>query len=140
MKKTAIILGISVLSGFSLLAQDAFDAVKMSSYDIKGSARYMSMGGAFVSLGGDASAIQDNPAALGVYRSSEIALSLNYDYTRSNSQWNGNSSFGILDNFTANQTNIVLNISPYGKTKGLVSHSCNYLTYRQHECLCEREQ
>ena len=61
MKKTAIILGISVLSGFSLLAQDAFDAVKMSSYDIKGSARYMSMGGAFVSLGGDASAIQDNP-------------------------------------------------------------------------------
>ena len=126
MKKTAIILGISVLSGFSLLAQDAFDAVKMSSYDIKGSARYMSMGGAFVSLGGDASAIQDNPAALGVYRSSEIALSLNYDYTRSNSQWNGNSSFGILDNFTANQTNIVLNISPYGKTKGLVSYSFGF--------------
>lgn len=126
MKKTAIILGISALSSFGLSAQDAFDAVKMSNYDIKGSARYISMGGAFVSLGGDATAIQDNPAALGVFRSSEIALSLNYDYTRSNSQWNGNGSFGILDNFTANQTNIVLNISPYGKTKGLVSHSFGF--------------
>lgn len=126
MKKKAIILGISAVSSLGLFAQDAFDAVKMSSYDIKGSARYISMGGAFVSLGGDASAVQDNPAALGVFRSSEVAMSLNYDYTRSNSQWDGNSSFGILDNFTANQTNIVLNIRPYGKTNGLVSHSFGF--------------
>ena len=71
-----------------MYAQDMFDAMKANRLDIKGTARYMSMGGAFVSLGGDASSLKDNPAGLGVYRSSEASLTLNYDNIGTRMGWN----------------------------------------------------
>ncbi|VBB46741.1 conserved exported hypothetical protein [uncultured Paludibacter sp.] len=57
-------------------AQTEYDALKLTQTDINGTARYMSMGGAFGALGGDASALKDNPAGLGVYRSSEFAVTI----------------------------------------------------------------
>lgn len=55
-------------------AQGEMDALKMAQTDILGTARYMSMGGAFGALGGDASAIGVNPGGLGIYRKTEISL------------------------------------------------------------------
>lgn len=123
MKKYIIIVVALFFSLGMLTAQDAFDVTRMSSYDLKGSARYVSMGGAFSALGGDASALQDNPAGLGVFRSSEVALSLNYDHIRTRSLWNGDVGYGTSDFFTANQVDVVLNLSEAGKNTGLVSHS-----------------
>ncbi len=71
MKKS--IMAIAVLFNCTLImAQTEFDAQKLVQGDINGTARYMSMAGAFGALGGDASSIKDNPAGLGIYRSSEI--------------------------------------------------------------------
>ena len=59
-----------------MLAQSAIDAYQLSQGDLKGTARFVSMGGAFSALGGDLSTLTQNPAGIGVYRSSEIGVTL----------------------------------------------------------------
>lgn len=60
-----------------LMAQGSgFDMQVFSDPDISGSARYVGMAGAMTAVGGDASAVKDNPAALGIFRHSEITLSV----------------------------------------------------------------
>lgn len=66
MKRNIIIL-ILWLAGMSVSAQGIFDALRYADNSINGTARYMSMAGAFTALGGDASSIHDNPAGLGIY-------------------------------------------------------------------------
>lgn len=62
------------------LAQSAIDAQQVSQSDFKGTARFMSMGGAFTALGGDLSSLNQNPAGIGVYRSSEVGATLGLDF------------------------------------------------------------
>lgn len=76
MKKNILVALLAAASTLAF-AQTEYDALKLTQTELSGSARYMAMGGAFGALGGDATALKDNPAGLGVYRSSEIALSLN---------------------------------------------------------------
>ena len=59
-----------------LSAQSAVDLYNLSQSDIRGTARFMSMGGAFTALGGDLSTLTQNPAGIGVYRRSEIGATL----------------------------------------------------------------
>ena len=70
-----------------LMAQSAIDAYQLTQSDLKGTARFVSMGGAFGALGGDLSTMTQNPAGIGVYRSSEIGVTLdiNIQGTKSNS-------------------------------------------------------
>lgn len=109
-KKSLLSLGL--LLGFvaGIHAQDEFDALKASQTQLKGTARYMGMGGAFTALGGDASAISLNPAGLGVYRSSELTATLNMMNNSSNSTWKGmsNSDNNIFAHF--NNLSIVATI------------------------------
>lgn len=60
-------------------AQTAIEALEFSQPDMKGTARFMSMGGAFGALGGDLSTLSQNPAGIGVYRSNDIGFTLNLD-------------------------------------------------------------
>ena len=74
-------------------AQTEYDALKVAQYDINGTARYVSMGGAFGALGGDPSAIKDNPAGLGIYRKSEINGTMGLSLQGASATWNnGNGS------------------------------------------------
>ncbi len=86
MKKSIIALFVGSLPMLAM-AQGATDAYQLAQPDLKGTARYMSMAGAFGALGGDLSTLNQNPAGIGVYRSSELGLSLNLDFqsTKSNS-------------------------------------------------------
>ncbi len=52
------------------------DVQRFSERQIIGTARYVGMGGAMTAIGGDPSAAQDNPAGLGLYRRSELMLTL----------------------------------------------------------------
>lgn len=58
------------------MAQSAIDAYNLSQSDQRGTARFMAMGGAFTALGGDLSTLNQNPAGIGVYRRSEIGVTL----------------------------------------------------------------
>lgn len=75
MNKT-ILTAFALAAPILLSAQSAPDAYMLSQNDIRGTARFMSMGGAFTALGGDLSTLSQNPAGIGVYRRSEIGATL----------------------------------------------------------------
>jgi len=56
--------------------QSAIDAYTLSQTQARGTARFMSMGGAFTALGGDLSTLNQNPAGIGIYRRNEIGVTL----------------------------------------------------------------
>ena len=64
---TVILLVISN----TLWSQSITDALLLAQEDITGTSRYTGMAGAFGALGGDLSAIADNPAGAGVFNFSE---------------------------------------------------------------------
>ena len=103
MNKTLITtLSILALTAVSASAQDALNAVTMSQQDLKGTARFMSMGGAFGALGGDLSTLSQNPAGIGVYRRNDIGFTLNLDCQRATAD-----DFGYKT--TQDQTKFLLN-------------------------------
>ena len=79
MKKKVFAL---LLCGLPLLinAQDAFDVLQMSQTELRGTSRFQSMAGAFGALGGDLSTLTQNPAGIGVYRSSDLGITLSLDF------------------------------------------------------------
>ena len=92
-----LILFIAVTGGAT--AQSAIDALRFSQSSLAGSARYVSMGGAFGALGADMSAISTNPAGIGVFRRSEFSFSPSYYAARTNSFYLGNETHDTKYNF-----------------------------------------
>lgn len=68
-----------------VVGQTAIDAYQLSRYDLRGTARFMSMGGAFGALGGDLSSLNQNPGGIGIYRKSEIGVTLDINMQKTNS-------------------------------------------------------
>lgn len=101
-----ILITLTVALNCSLIfSQTIFDALKTTENDLNGTARYSSMAGAFGALGGDPSAIKDNPAGIGVYRKSELTATLDALMQSNNSTWNNktanDSRYSIgLNNFS----------------------------------------
>jgi hypothetical protein len=105
MRKTGIYMGVLLLSSGMLFAQGEMDAYRYSQSDLNGTARSMSMGGAFGALGGDMSAMSHNPAGLGVYRSSEAQATVTLNNARASATWTGiknseNQTKLAFDNFS----------------------------------------
>ncbi len=92
MRRIVLSVGMALCT-LPLFAQGELDALKYSQHDIRGTARYMSMGGAFGALGGDISTLSQNPAGIGVFRNSEVATTINLSGI--NTQTN-TASFGSL--------------------------------------------
>lgn len=55
-------------------AQDIYKIETLSGADLSGTSRYVGMGGAMNALGADLSTMSTNPAAIGMYRRSDFAL------------------------------------------------------------------
>lgn len=80
MNKTLLIALTLSLPAGAMMAQSAVDAYSISrGGDLRGTARFMSMGGAFTALGGDISTLNQNPGGIGLYRSSDISLTLDLE-------------------------------------------------------------
>lgn len=86
MKRASLVLATALALPLGALAQSAVDAYTLSQTDQRGTARFMSMGGAFTALGGDLSTLNQNPAGIGVYRRSEIGATLDISPRRITSQ------------------------------------------------------
>lgn len=67
------------------MAQSATDAYGLSQSELRGTARFMAMSGAFTALGGDLSTLTQNPAGIGVYRGSDIGLTLDLTFLNNKS-------------------------------------------------------
>ncbi|MBP5497822.1 MAG: outer membrane protein transport protein [Muribaculaceae bacterium] len=76
---TALICAIPLMA----FGQYTFDALQYSSNELRGTSRFISMGGAFTALGGDISTLSQNPGGLGVYRSSDVGITVSLDNRRS---------------------------------------------------------
>lgn len=77
MKKYIPHVLVLLLFPMGTYSQSIDDLLRYTRTELKGTARYVAMGGAFNALGGDFSAIKDNPAAAAVFLNSEIELTLN---------------------------------------------------------------
>ena len=87
MMKRYIIILTTLFVCTTLFAQGEMDAINLSSSDLIGTARGQAMGGAFGALGGDVTGILINPAGLGVYRSSEINLTMGLNSVNMKTDW-----------------------------------------------------
>lgn len=88
-----IVLLLCVVSATALSAQDT---QRLSEQELTGTARYVGMGGAMTAIGGDPSAVKDNPAGLGLYRRMEVMISFDERYDRTHqagADWKKNNYF-----------------------------------------------
>lgn len=104
----------------SLMAQGATDLFTLSGSQLRGTARYVSMAGAFGALGGDISTLTQNPAGIGVYRSSDITATLDIDPQRvtlgntGSQAYTDKSTFAACNNFGyVGAVNLGNSIMPY---------------------------
>lgn len=118
-------MSVLALSAGTAYAQSHLDAYKYAQTELSGTARYLSMGGAFGALGGDISAMTSNPAGLAVYRSSEVVTTLSLSSIGSQTNWLGNK---VDDNKTKfNFDNIAyVGYFPTGNDEGLVSWNVGF--------------
>ncbi len=85
-----------------------------------GTARFTGMGGAMGALGGDASVYSTNPAGFGIYRKSELTLSLGYFNTRTQTTLNQNEVATRQNNLGLNNIMLVIN-DQKNTTSGVLS-------------------
>ena len=129
MKRIIIFLNCALCIVHCAFSQGLMDASRMANTDIMGTARYMSMAGSMGALGGDPSAVLDNPAALGIYRSSELSFTLNAtpSVTLATSPTNAVKQNDFFFNF--NQLSYVVSLQT-GKDVGYVSSNFSF-TYNR---------
>lgn len=101
--KKSILVQAMLLASASAVAQSSIDAYNLSQNDLRGTARFMSMAGAFTALGGDISTLNQNPAGIGVYRGSDVGLTL--DINMMNSKTSGIGSPSSWSNTHADVNN-----------------------------------
>ena len=83
----------------NLQAQDISDAVRYSSDEIQGTARFRAMGGAFGALGGDFSAININPASSVIFNQSKAAFTLGFSSRNNDVNYFNTANTSNDDNF-----------------------------------------
>ena len=89
MKKISIIALLLGATSLMAGAQATFDVLKMSQIQLSGTSRYMSMAGAYGAVGGDVSAVSQNPGGIGIYRSSDIGVTMNLTFHSTNTPGTG---------------------------------------------------
>ncbi|MEI6049288.1 MAG: hypothetical protein WCS03_10355 [Bacteroidota bacterium] len=125
MKKISLII-LAVLSFVAgVFAQNVDDALRYSQVFYGGTARFMSMGGAFTALGGDMSSLSQNPAGIGVFRSSELTISPQLMHIKSTAGFNGTISDNLY-NFNLNQVGVVSKIISNDTETGLITLNFGY--------------
>lgn len=88
--KKLVLLFIGVISMPFVNAQDITDAVRYSSDELLGTARFRALSGAFGALGGDMSAVSLNPAGSAIFNYSSTSLSISsMDIENQTSYFNG---------------------------------------------------
>jgi long-subunit fatty acid transport protein len=136
MKKYSLLVCLLAVN-VSAFSQAEFDALKYSTTDISGTARYVSMSGAFGALGGDMSVLGMNPAGIGVYRTSELSFSPALQLSSANSDFNGSThsdsklnalvnNFGYVGSFRTYDESAISNFNfgfSYNRIKDFNRHT-----------------
>ena len=101
--RSLLYLGTALFMSQFLAAQTLNDVSYLTRSGLYGSARYTSMAGAFGALGGDLSAINDNPAASSVFLNSEVGGSVNFQTRQNQGLFSGTTQATEDENFYFDQ-------------------------------------
>ena len=77
--KRILLVFMTIVGSMVMKAQNVSDAIRYSTSEMHGTARYRAMSGAFGALGGDLSSLNVNPAGSAVFLSSMASLTLNVE-------------------------------------------------------------
>lgn len=75
---------MAISTATAVNAQSAVDAYSLSQTELRGTARFMSMAGAFTALGGDLSTLNQNPGGIGIFRKHELGITVDLNMANSN--------------------------------------------------------
>jgi len=92
--KREIYVVIFLLSSYMSFSQTPEDALRLSWFQLKGTARNQAIGGAMASLGGDATANHINPAGLAFFKTSDFILTPGFQFGKGKSNFRGTNSTG----------------------------------------------
>lgn len=108
MKRLLTALFITIFLIQSAESQSVKDLMQYNKTELSGSARFTAMSGAFGALGGDLSAIAQNPAASAVFLNSEIGLTLSFDDVANETSYYNTTTKGTGTDFNVGQFGLVL--------------------------------
>jgi len=129
MKKIGIIITALFLFVFAN-AQYDYNSYLVSQQYNNGTARFMSMGGAFGALGGDLSTLSYNPAGLGVYRRGDVSLTTKYTKTTSDANFLGSVNSDFSSKLNINNFGIAIPLYISDSKTGLVSYNLGFAINR----------
>lgn len=109
--------------------QNLVDALRYSQTFAGSSARALSMGGAFGSLGGDISSVSINPAGIGVYRKSEFSFTPGFLYAIDKSEYKSEKNEDFKYSFKLNNIGFVSAVKTNNPT-GVTGYSFGF-TYNR---------
>src|SRR5688572_8882922 len=89
---------VLLISSLPVFSQVPEEALRLSWYHPNGTARNMAIGGAMVSLGGDATANHINPAGLAFFKTSDFVLTPAYQFGKEKGIFRSNSSTAASQN------------------------------------------
>src|SRR6185503_10508245 len=92
-----IYTAIFLLSSYISFSQTPEDALRLSWFQLRGTARNQAIGGAMASLGGDATANHINPAGLAFFKTSDFILTPGVRFGNGKSFFRGTNSTGTSD-------------------------------------------
>ena len=126
---------IFIFGAGQIISQNINDALRYSTDDVEGSARFSAMSGAFGALGGELSAISINPAGSAIYNKGVASLSFSSNVKENDTDLMNNINNNVMQsniskksNFNMNQLGAVLvfnNVKENSKWKKM-SISLNY--------------
>ena len=102
MKKLTLTL-VGLVSMISSYGQDLTDALRYSTGETQGTARFKSMSGAFGALGGDMSAVSINPAGSAIFNLSHGAMTIGTQNISNNTLYGSNTQQLNDNSFDMNQ-------------------------------------
>src|SRR3954449_1859866 len=114
MKKLFFFLLFTTFAAITINAQVPDDALRNAWFIPGGTARYVSIGGAMGSLGGDITSNNINPAGIGLYKTREIVLSAGVMFNNNEFSYRGDNSSVSKTAFAYGPTGIVIGSSKQG--------------------------
>jgi hypothetical protein len=94
--------------GTQVYAQNETDALNQSASLPGGTARSWALGGAFGAVGADPGSASTNPAGFGLYNTSEVSFTPQFEVNTANSRHYGNSTTAVDNRFSFNNLTLVL--------------------------------
>jgi hypothetical protein len=122
MKKIALIPVIIICTAFLLKSQNEVDALRYSRTTFGGTARSMSMAGAFGALGADFSTLSSNPAGIGLYKKSEITFTPSLYFGNTTSKYNGSQGKDSKTNFNVSNAGIVFSTPANNRSSSVIKY------------------